>query len=134
MTLLEVFDIGRSVAFYRSLGFDVVAHWADAENVEEWDWVHLRLGDAELMLNSRYERDERPPVPDASRAGGHADTELFFSCTDLEALRESIRSSGLPAPEPETTSYGARRFCLADPDGFLIWFQAPQAAGEKRKS
>jgi catechol 2,3-dioxygenase-like lactoylglutathione lyase family enzyme len=124
-TLLEIFDMGRSVAFYRALGFAVVAHWPDREHEEKWDWVRLRLGGAELMLNTRYELEERPMAPDAVRSAGHADTELFFGCADLDGLCRDFRLGGMGAPEPETTFYGTRLVRLIDPDGFVICFQSP---------
>jgi glyoxylase I family protein len=74
--LLEVFDMRASLAFYRALGGEVLQTWGERE--EDWDWVFLRIGDADLMLNTAYERDERPPTPDSGRVKGHADTELFF--------------------------------------------------------
>jgi len=55
VTLLEIFDMPRSLAFYRDLlGFEVVASAGD-------DWAMLKLGGASLMLNTRYESDDRPP-------------------------------------------------------------------------
>ena len=126
-TLLEVFDLPASLAFYRALGCEVAAHWGDSDNESEWDWVRLRLGEAELMLNTRYERDTRPPAEDAARRQGHADTELFFDCEDIESLCERLRRNGVEAGDPETTCYGTRRVCLSDPDGFMIWFEAPLA-------
>jgi hypothetical protein len=41
--------------------------------------VLLRLGHAELMLNTAYE-DNRPHSPDAQRVAAHRDTGLFFGC------------------------------------------------------
>ena len=133
-TLLEVFDMPVSLAFYRALGCNVVAHWGETENEAEWDWVRLRLGGAELMLNTAHERDKRPTSQDAGRVKGHADTELFFACVDLDAVSESLRLNGITTPEPETTFYGTRRFCLRDPDGFLIWFQAPVSGDSLSKT
>ena len=123
-TLLEVFDMPRSLAFYRALGCEVVQHWGESESESEWDWVFLKLGEAGLMLNTAYERDERPAEPDSGRAKGHTDTELFFECDDLAAVCEFLRLSGIEPPRPETTFYGTRRICLKDPDGFVVWFQA----------
>jgi glyoxylase I family protein len=125
-TLLEVFDMPASCAFYRALGCEVMEHWGERD--DEWDWVVLKLGDAELMLNSAYERHERPTAPDPGRVKGHADAELFFECVDLDALCEQLRLNGLDVPAPETTFYGARRVCLSDPDGFRVWFQSPLVA------
>ena len=40
-TLIQVFDMPASVAFYRDvLGFEIVDH---APDEEDWDWVWLRL-------------------------------------------------------------------------------------------
>lgn len=120
--LLEVFDMATSVAFYRALGAEVVQHWGERD--EEWDWVFLRLGEAELMLNTAYERDRRPPAPDPAHVEAHADTELFFDCIDLDALCTQLRAAGILVPQPENTFYGTRRVCLKDADGFRVWFQS----------
>jgi catechol 2,3-dioxygenase-like lactoylglutathione lyase family enzyme len=123
-TLLEVFDMPASLAFYRALGCEVVQHWGEGESESDWDWVFLKLGDAGLMLNTAYERDERPATPDSARAKGHIDTELYFECDDLDSVCEYLRSNGIDTPQPQTTFYGTRRIHLTDPDGFLVWFQA----------
>ena len=127
-TLLEVFDMPVSLAFYRALGCEVLEHWGEAgasgENEAQWDWVFLKLGNAALMLNTAYERDQRPVEPDPERLKGHVDTELFFECEDLDAVCAFLCLNGIKTPEPETTFYGTRRICLKDPDGFLVWFQA----------
>jgi glyoxylase I family protein len=67
--LLEIFDMPTSIAFYRALGFEIVEQWGAQD--DELDWVLLRLGGAELMLNTAYERDERPPASDPERGRGH---------------------------------------------------------------
>jgi glyoxylase I family protein len=120
--LLEIFDMPTSIAFYRALGFEVVQHWP---RDDEFDWAPLRLGGAELMLNTAYERDERPPTPDSGRVSGHADTELYFECTDVDEVCEILRRKGIAVNEPETTFFGTKRVCLSDPDGFKVWFQSP---------
>lgn len=128
-TLLEIFDMATSLAFYRALGCEVEMHWGEQEDESEWDWVLLRLGNAALMLNTRYERDERPSAPEPGRMKGHADTELFFNCEDVDLVCGRLRDNGLSVPEPMTTFYGARRVCLTDPDGFVVCFEAPAARG-----
>ncbi len=123
--LLEVFDMPTSLAFYRALGCEVVQHWGEGDHEADWDWVFLRLGDAELMLNTAYELDQRPVAPDPLRAKGHTDTELFFSCDDVDEVCEHLRLNGIETSPPVRTFYGTRRVSLKDPDGFLVWFQAP---------
>jgi glyoxylase I family protein len=63
--LLEVFDMPRSIAFYRDvLGFEVVS---TSEPGDYFDWALLRLNEVELILNTAYERHERPAAPDPVR-------------------------------------------------------------------
>jgi len=117
--LLEVFDLPTSVAFYRDvLGFELVS------GDESW-WCMLRLGGSTLMLNTAYESDERPPAPEPARVRGHADTELYFSAPDPDAVYAHLRQKGWAATEPTITSYGMRRVSTQDPDGFQLFFICP---------
>lgn len=51
--LLEIFDMPRSITFYRDiLGFEVVSTSAPGEH---FDWALLRRDGVELMLNTAYE-------------------------------------------------------------------------------
>ena len=123
--LLQVFDMPASIAFYRDvLGFQVVG--TDRPG-DAWDWVLLRLGDAELMLNTRYEAHARPPSPDPARAAGHDDTCIFFGCPDVDAAYEHLRAKGVQVAPPVVAPYGMKQLSLADPDGFGICFQWPVA-------
>jgi glyoxylase I family protein len=120
--LLEVFDLPASVAFYRDvLGFELIG------GDESW-WCMLKLGDARLMLNTAYESDERPPAPDPQRVCGHADTSLYFSSPDPDAVYAHLLDRGWAATEPTITSYGMRVVSTKDPDGFQLFFLCP--AGE----
>jgi glyoxylase I family protein len=67
-TLLQVYDMPTSIRFYRDLlGFQIVST-SPALGEDRFHWVWLRLGGADLMLNTAYESDdERPPVPDHAR-------------------------------------------------------------------
>ena len=57
--LLMVYDMRRSVAFYRDvLGFEVVQTWEPDGHLY---WAQLKLGGAVMMLNAEYEDDQRPP-------------------------------------------------------------------------
>jgi catechol 2,3-dioxygenase-like lactoylglutathione lyase family enzyme len=125
VTLLQVFDMRRSVAFYRdALGFQLVA---TSQPGEDFDWAWLRLGGAELMLNTMYERDDRPPAPDPARSAAHADTTLFLGCPDLDAAYSHLRSQGLEVAPPVVRGYGMKQLPLTDPDGYGLCFQWPAA-------
>jgi glyoxylase I family protein len=116
--LLEVFDLPASVAFYRDvLGFEMVS------GDESW-WCMLRLGGATLMLNTAYERDERPPEPERERVRGHGDTSLYLDA-DPDGVYAHLREKRWPVKEPENTSYGMRQVRTKDPDGFQLCFIQP---------
>ena len=104
--LLQVFDMRRSFAFYRDvLGFAVVE---SAPPGDEWDWCMLRQDDTYLMLNTMYERDQRPEAPDPVRVAAHADTTLYFRCRDLDAAYAHVREHGIAAELSVVRDYGMR--------------------------
>jgi catechol 2,3-dioxygenase-like lactoylglutathione lyase family enzyme len=123
--LLQVFDMPKSVAFYRDiLGFEVVAT-SPPRGRDDFDWGLLRLGSADLMLNTAYESESRPSRLDASRAAAHADTALFFGCHDVDAAYEHLRQAGVDVRPPVVAPYGMKQVYLKDPDGYEICLQWP---------
>jgi glyoxylase I family protein len=121
--LLQVFDMPTSIAFYRDLlGFEVLSAAPDGD---QCDWVLLRLHESELMLNTAYEADERPPAPDPARIAAHGDTALFFDCDDVDAACAYLRQRGIHVKDPVVQSYGMKQLYLKDPDGYEICFQRP---------
>jgi len=102
--LLWVFDMPRAIAFYSDLlGFEVVS--TDRPG-RECDWALLRLNDTEIMLNTLYESDERPPHPDPARVKAHGDTTLYFACRDLDAAYNHLRLAGLGVKEQSSETTG----------------------------
>jgi catechol 2,3-dioxygenase-like lactoylglutathione lyase family enzyme len=122
--LLQVYDMPRSIRFYRDLlGFEIIANSPPlGEDFFHWAW--LRLGEAELMLNTAYE-DSRPPSPDSRRVAAHRDTGLFFGCPDVDAAYEHLRSKGLEVKPPKVAPYGMKQLSFSDPDGYELCFQWP---------
>lgn len=124
--LLQVFDMPTSLAFYRDvLGFEVVS---DVPDDGRCDFAMLRLHESELMLNTAYEADERPPEPDARRIGAHGDTALFFDCADVDAAWSYLRDRGIEVARPVVRDYGMKQLYLKDPDGYEICLQHPAEA------
>jgi len=121
--LLQVFDMPTSIAFYRdTLGFTPLSPIPDDD---QCDWVLLGLDESRLMLNTRYESDQRPARPDPRRISAHNDLALFFSCADVDAAYAYLRSRGIEPSPPANQGYGMRQTYFRDPDGFEICFQHP---------
>lgn len=126
--LIQVFDMVESVRFYcELLGFEVVEASAEVETPEGrfFHWCWLRLGPAQLMLNTAYDAGDRPPVRDMGRHAAHADTGLFFGCADVDAVHAGLVARGLALDPPKVTGYGMKQLYLRDPDGYELCFQAP---------
>lgn len=124
--LLQVYDMPASVRFYRDqLGFEVV-NTSPVMGEDYFHWAMLRLGEAELMLNTAYEfNDERPLREDPARIAAHRDTGLFFACPNVDAAYEELRRKGVKANQPIVTGYGMKQMYLLDPDGYQLCFQWP---------
>jgi glyoxylase I family protein len=121
--LLQVFDMPTAIRFYRDvLGFEV---HATSEPGDDCNWSWLKLNGAELMLNTAYERDQRPASPDPARVAAHEDTCLFFGCKDLDAAYQHLRAHGLNLKEPKVAPYGMNQLWFKDPDGYGLCFQYP---------
>jgi glyoxylase I family protein len=120
--LLQVFDMPASLAFYRDvLGFEIVAQAPPVGDACEWAW--LRHGGAELMLNTRYEADDRPESPDPSRVAAHDDTGLYVGCRDVDAAYRHLREKGIALATPTVAPYGMKQLYLRDPDGYVVCLQ-----------
>src|SRR5262245_35894247 len=106
-TLLQVFDMPTSLAFYRDvLGFEVLSEVPEDGRCH---WVLLKLFESELMLNTAYEADARPSHPEPTRISAHSDTALFFGCEDVDAAFRYLRERGVAANPPVITDYGMKQ-------------------------
>jgi len=119
--LLQVFDMPTSIGFYRdTLGFTIVS---TSQSGEKFDWAWLRLSGADLMLNTAYEEDSRPPAPVLARIAAHGDTVLYFDCPDVDAAYRHLQSQGMEVNPPAVAHYGMKQLHLRDPDGYELCFQ-----------
>jgi glyoxylase I family protein len=121
--LLQVFDMATSLKFYCDvLGFEIVT--TDSNTVApNHNWVWLRLGSADVMLNTAYEYEHRPSAPDPLRIRSHHDTCLYFGAPDVDAVYEHLISRGIQLKKPQIAPYGMKQLYLLDPDGFNLCFQ-----------
>jgi catechol 2,3-dioxygenase-like lactoylglutathione lyase family enzyme len=121
--LLQVYDMQTAVRFYRDLlGFELVNQSREGE---EFDWCLLAHSGAEIMLNTMYESEHRPPQRDAKRTATHADIGLYFACRELHSAYEHLRANGIRVKPPRVAPYGMRQLYFSDPDGYGICFQWP---------
>jgi catechol 2,3-dioxygenase-like lactoylglutathione lyase family enzyme len=112
-----------SLRFYRDLlGFDFV-NTSDPEPDGHIDWCWLRKNDAELMLNTAYDRSRRPPAPDPARIAAHGDTQIYIGCQDLEAAKQYFDAAGLVVKGPIVRPFGMKQMFLKDPDGYELCLQ-----------
>jgi glyoxylase I family protein len=122
--LLQVFDMPASVRFYREgLGFEIVKRsptYAMDGDEELFHWIWLRLGGAELMLNTAYEEGERPVSREAARKTAHGDTTLYFDCEDLDRAWAHLQAHGVACGVPRKTPHGMQELSFRDPDGYGI--------------
>jgi glyoxylase I family protein len=118
--LMQVFDMRRSVAWYRDIiGFEVLqTHEPDGH----LHWVLLKLGDAMLMLNSKYEDDVQLETRSV-RVEGHSDLTLYFDCPNVDEAYEHLLAEGCDVAAPVTRFYGMKQVTVADPDGYELCFQ-----------
>ena len=124
--LIHVFDMSAALAFYRdSLGFEIVMASPEVETREGRfsHWMWLRLGSADLMLNTQFDSNERPPIPVSTRSVAHRDTAFYIGCSDIDVAHARIAARGIRLEPPSTTSYGLRAFSVQDPDGYAVVFQ-----------
>jgi catechol 2,3-dioxygenase-like lactoylglutathione lyase family enzyme len=123
--LIQVFDMPRSVAFYRDvLGFTVV-DTSPPRSPDDFDWCLLRRDGIDLMLNTAYDWDDRPAAPPPERVAAHVDVGLFFGCRDLDGAYSYLRDHGVEAEEPRVAPYGMKQLWLRDPDGYVLCLQWP---------
>jgi glyoxylase I family protein len=122
-TLLQVFDMPASLAFYRDvLGFEVAS---EVPADDRCDWVLLTLHGSELMLNTAYESDERPQAPDPARIAAHGDVVLYFDCEDVEVAYAYLHERNVATNALTIADYGMKQLYLTDPDGYEVCLQHP---------
>ena len=122
--LLSVYDMPTSVRFYRDLlGFDVAMHSATMDEVM-FHWCLLRLGDAELMLNTEYEfNSERPAQRPPAFTDAHSKVGLYIGCPDVDTAYAQLKDKIPTLKKPFIANYGMKQMYLTDPDGYGLCFQ-----------
>lgn len=120
--MLQVHDMSVALDFYQQLGFKVIDF---APSLELCEWCLMKVNDVELMLNTIYEKDERPQQRDMLRNAWHGDVVIYFGCPDLPGLYRELTAKGICVQAPQLTGYGFNAINLTDPDGYQLCFHWP---------
>lgn len=125
--LVQVYDMNEAIAFYRDgLGFEIVSD-SGVKNTPEGRFAHwcwLRLGGADLMLNTANDEGERPAARGPARQATHSDIGLYFDCPDPDAAAAHLSAKGIAFDGPRTAPYGMKQLRIRDPDGYVLCFQS----------
>ena len=122
--MIYVADVARSLAWYTSIGFTELTRYED-DGVVNFGMVSL--GKGELMLNMHGK-----PGPQTAT--------IWFYTDQVDAIYQALKSRQLAAAQAalaggpveeagiafqqdlEDMFYGARQFCIRDPDGYQLYF------------
>lgn len=107
MPVLEIEDMGRSLAFYKEkLGFDA-AVWGEPPS-----FAIVQRGTVSLALNV---------VARGAAKVSRKTWAAYLYVRDADAVHAELAALGVTLPEPPTTQpYGCRDFVVDDPDGHIL--------------
>jgi len=121
--LLAVYDMPTSLRFYRDLlGFEI-HQTSDPKPDGHIDWVWLRRNDANLMLNTMFERNRRPQQLDPARVAAHGDTQIYMGFKDLDAAAQTLQAAGVAVKGPIVRPFGMKQLFFRDPDNYELCLQ-----------
>ena len=113
-------DIDRSIAFYRSLGFEIAKRYED--------WILLQRGDIKLTLQSDAHVVAGPHyfTPNIAQIPRGTGVEVSIQVTDVDAEYIRAKTAGLNIVKPmQDRPWKARDFRVADPDGYFLRITSP---------
>jgi catechol 2,3-dioxygenase-like lactoylglutathione lyase family enzyme len=121
--LIATADLDRSIAFYRKLGFEPLAHWESYAKLAAGDNAVLHVAAAGPAPS------DRPTVAMASPSGptSTAQSIMVIEVDDCQdACRRLVAAGVSLLTEPAVPSWGGEvRAFLHDPDGHLIELNQP---------
>ena len=124
VTMIYVLDISRALEWYTSIGFKEIARFAD-DGVVNFGMVSF--GKAELMLNLK------PSTGSGQMAPPH-DASIWFYTDRVDTLYQLLKARQFETgsivfrQDIEDMFYGARQFCILDPNGYELYFIQSLAA------
>ena len=111
--ILKATDIGRTIEWYRRVGFEVREVFPDSEEP-----TFCEVARDGVVL--RFLGGETPwPGPPAFTG------TLYFYPDSVEALYEEVKEHSPPVWGPEVREWGTRELGLQDPNGYFLTFTEP---------
>src|SRR5262249_35999151 len=110
--MIHVPDIAATVAFYTSIGFDLVSQNEDNGCL---DWAMVRLGQSAVMFSA----------PGVASAAERREVDLYIHVEGLEPWFAGAAPLAEVVEGLHTTFYGAREFIVRDVNRFWIPFGEP---------
>jgi len=121
----QVSDVARSIDFYeRQLGFKL-----DAKHLPAF--AQVSLDDFKLVLSGPGASGSRP-MPDGRRQQPGGWNRVMLEVSDLEAMLEALKGSGLNLRNRMESGPGGKQVQLEDPDGNPIELFQPASRDGKR--
>ncbi len=132
--MLNVPDVDRSVAFYRSLGFDV--RWETSGEDGRLDYAGVGIGEAIIWLG-RIPKSARGMAKDyadwvSSPLGAGAMVTVELDA--VEEIYELAKKSKAPLDAPLSERPYGTAFVVNDPDGYVIRFLRPKGVYAQREA
>jgi ankyrin repeat protein/uncharacterized glyoxalase superfamily protein PhnB len=132
--MLSVPDVDATVAWYQSIGFELVGSYGDSGKT---NWASVRFGAASLMFVPAGGR--RQPVSGLSvwmNTSKLDDLYAYLKRLQLDRARAMLTGNSTTGPEVRfavdlyTAFYGQREFGIVDPNGVHLMFAQPVKRGE----
>jgi len=105
-------DVDSAVAFYASLGFDLLEQYGPAMAI-------MRLDDLDLWLAGPPASASRP-MPDGRRPEPGGWNRAVVTVADLAATVEELKTAGVPFRNEIVTGPGGRQILAEDPSGNVV--------------
>lgn len=117
-SMIRVFDVNRSIAFYKdALDLDV----AQSFEFESFSLIYLRNSSSDFELELTYNHDNSNHYTHGSGYG-----HIAVCVDDLDATRQRLIELALQPTDIKSMAYQeepmAKFFFLTDPDGYKIEF------------
>jgi catechol 2,3-dioxygenase-like lactoylglutathione lyase family enzyme len=109
--MIHVPDVRATVEFYESIGFNVVATYAD-ETGEGLSFAIMSFGPSEVMFNQNGETSTKP----------RREVDLYVNTDEVDDLYQRLKDRVDVVEGPHDTFYGMREVIIRDLNRFWITF------------